>query len=91
MIRDNSNVVILFETCDNTNLRVAFDCYVREMNYDKFKELANFCWKKPYDFLVINMENADKFSRNFNEIINVGTHSTFHVDVERRTWNGCRT
>ena len=57
LIRDNCNLIVLFEQ-DAMNLKHVYDDYVNcDMTFCKFQEMCNMCWNKnKYGFIVINRE-----------------------------------
>ncbi|CAH0387492.1 unnamed protein product [Bemisia tabaci] len=57
LIRDNSNVIVLFKM-DDMNLRHAYaDHVITDMPYSQFREMCASCWKEPFGFLLINKES----------------------------------
>lgn len=57
MIRDNANLIILFQQ-DEVNLRHVFSDHINnDMTYDEFKSICNEAWKNRFGFLTINKEN----------------------------------
>ena len=57
LIRDNSNVLVLFKQ-DDLNLKHIYDDHVNtDMSFDLFKQVCSGCWKDKYGFLVIIKDN----------------------------------
>lgn len=57
LIRDNANILFLFNQ-DDQNLKHIYSNHVgTDMDFEKFKSLCAFCWKKPYGFLSIVKDN----------------------------------
>lgn len=58
LIRENANFVVLFKI-DEMSLKHCFTDYVSsDMSFQRFQELCSECWKQPYGFLVISLEDA---------------------------------
>lgn len=56
LVRDNSNLVILFKQ-DDMNLKHAYDDHVgTDMSFQQFKIMCSECWKEKYGFLVIDKD-----------------------------------
>ena len=73
IIRDNSNVLILFKQ-DEMNLRHVYDDHVTtDMTFDKFKEICSTCWRDDsHSVLVIVKENElhnGRYRKGFDEFI----------------------
>lgn len=72
LIRDNANVLIIFEQ-DDLNLRHIYDDHVgADMTFEKFKDLCSLCWKKPYGFLSIFKDNKiteGYYRRGFHDFL----------------------
>ncbi|KYM95548.1 hypothetical protein ALC62_13800 [Cyphomyrmex costatus] len=70
LIRDNANLLILFEQ-DGTNLRHVYNDHVNtDMSYDAFRALCRQCWRHRYGFVVIDNDSAianGRYRRGFNE------------------------
>lgn len=62
LIRDNANFLCIF-TQDLTNLKHIYSDHVRDMTFDKFKEMCQHCWKTKYGFLVVDKESDIKNGR----------------------------
>jgi len=74
-IRENFNYLILFKQ-DLINLRQIHLEYVSDLAFDKFKDICNICWRKPFGFLVIDVENdMCRYKRNFQERIHTSTYT----------------
>lgn len=58
LIRDNSNLIILFKQ-DETNLKhVYYDHCSSDMSYIEFKQFCTACWNKGrFEFVVISKDN----------------------------------
>lgn len=53
LVRDNSNMLVLFRQ-DDMNLKHVYDDHVNtDMTMEKFKSICSECWKDKYGFLVI--------------------------------------
>lgn len=55
LIRDNANIIILFKQ-DDLNLKHVYKDHVSSPNisFDKFKQMCNVCWEKPFGFITID-------------------------------------
>ena len=74
LIRDNCNLIVLFEM-DTMNLKHAYDDYVNyDMNFETFQNLCHKCWnRRKHGFLTINREknkNMGKYSMDLDININ---------------------
>lgn len=69
LIRDNANLLIIFKQ-DEINLRHIFQNHVNpDMNFKKFLDICNMCWKDRYGFLVIDKDsdiNKGRYRKNFD-------------------------
>lgn len=72
LIRDNANLMILFQQ-DATNLRHVYHDHVNvDMSFDKFNELCAKCWQAKYGFIVIDKDSSQgqgRYRRGFNEFV----------------------
>lgn len=69
-IRENFNYLIIFRQ-DLVNLRQIFTEYVSDLNFERFRNICNDCWRDPYSFLVIDVENEKcKYKKKFEFGIN---------------------
>lgn len=63
LVRDNANLLVVFQQ-DNTNLKHIYDDHVNvDMTFQQFKDMCSCCWKKKYDFLVIDKDSEPAFGR----------------------------
>lgn len=74
LIRDNSNVIVLFKQ-DEINLKHVFEEHVSpDMTFDRFKEMCSECWKENYDCLVIVKDfnlNKGRYRKGFDMYIKI--------------------
>lgn len=70
LIRDNTNLIILFKQ-DELNLKHVHTDHVNsDMSFENFKLLCNQCWRNKYDFIVIDKENdKGRYRKGFDEFI----------------------
>lgn len=72
LIRDNANLLILFKQ-DGTNLRHIYNDHVNtDMTFEEFNNLCAQCWKKKYEFVVIDKDSTifdGRYRRGFNEYV----------------------
>lgn len=52
-VRDNSNVIVLFEQ-DGQNMKLVHRDHASDVSYDNLMEMATTAWKEPYSFLCID-------------------------------------
>lgn len=58
LIRDNTNLLILFKQ-DDMNLKHVYCDHVNtDMTYNKFKEICSTAWKNKYGFIVIDKDSG---------------------------------
>lgn len=73
-VRDNANFLIILKT-DYLNLMNIYKSHVNtDMSFTQFQELCNYCWREPYDFIVIDKESKLKegrYRKCFNEFISM--------------------
>lgn len=56
LVRDNSNLIILFKQ-DDINLKHVYDEHVgSDMSWSQFREMCSTVWSKPYSYVVINKD-----------------------------------
>lgn len=56
LVRDNSNLIILFKQ-DDVNLKHVYEEHVgSDMSWTQFREMCSAVWKKPYAYVVINKD-----------------------------------
>lgn len=74
LIRDNSNVIVLFRQ-DEKNLKYVYNEHVSpDMAYERFKELCCDCWRENYGCLVIIKDfplDNGRFRKGFDQYIKV--------------------
>lgn len=74
LVRDNANVVVLFNQ-DNLNLKhVYLDHATSDMSFEDFKEMCKLCWSRKHGVLVIVKDNElcnGRYRRGFDEFISV--------------------
>lgn len=74
LIRDNTNMLILFKQ-DDLNLRHVYDDHVAaDMSWNVFKQMCHSCWNfEKYSFLLIDNEsdnvNGGRYRRGFDVFI----------------------
>lgn len=73
LIRENANLIVLFKQ-DQMSLKHVYNDYsiAIDMKFEKFLQMCNSCWKKRYDFLVIDTEselNKGRYRKGFDEFI----------------------
>lgn len=77
LIRDNVNLLILFQQ-DDMNLRHVYNDHVNnDMSYVQFKNRCTYCWADKYGFLVIDKERPidnGRYRKGFdNFLINIAS------------------
>lgn len=71
LIRDNANLIILFEQ-DDLNLRHVYRDHINGVTYETFKSICEECWKTKYGFLVIDKDNEKgRLRAGFDKFIKV--------------------
>lgn len=72
LIRDNTNLVIIFQQ-DMTNLKHIFDDHVSvDMNLSEFKNICGNCWRDKAGFLVLDKDcslNEGRYRKGFDQYI----------------------
>ena len=72
LIRDNANFLMLFKQ-DGTNLRHVYNDHVNtDMTFESFNDLCARCWRRRYDFVVIDKDSSmyeGRYRRGFNEFV----------------------
>ena len=72
LIRDNANFLMLFKQ-DGTNLRRVYNDHVNtDMTFESFNDLCARCWRRRYDFVVIDKDSSmyeGRYRRGFNEFV----------------------
>lgn len=72
LIRDNCNAVLCFVQ-DRTNMKHIYnDHVIGDMNFEKFSEMCNECWKQKYGFLLIVKDcsiEQGRYRKNFDTFI----------------------
>ena len=72
LIRDNVNFLVLFKQ-DGTNLRRVYNDHVNtDMTFEAFNDLCARCWRRRYDFVVIDKDRTmydGRYRRGFNEFV----------------------
>ncbi|KYN00655.1 hypothetical protein ALC62_08570 [Cyphomyrmex costatus] len=70
LIRDNTNLLFLFNQ-DGTNLKRVYNDHVNtDMLYEDFCNLCRKCWQQKYGFLVIDKDSAlanGRYRKGFND------------------------
>lgn len=70
LIRDNVNILMLFEQ-DNTNLRHVYNDHVNtDMTFNEFLQMCGLCWQTKYGFLTINkdsLKNQGRYRKGFDK------------------------
>jgi len=76
MVRDNSNLIILFKQ-DEMNLRHVYDDHVNtDMPYAQFREMCPAC-SPNHGFLVINKDgelNEGRYRKGFDCFVTTNSH-----------------
>lgn len=74
LIRDNTNVLVLFKQ-DDLNLRHVYNDHVgSDFSFEKFKQICSHCWKQPHEFVSIfkdNKLNDGRYRKGFDHYIYV--------------------
>lgn len=72
LIRDNSNLIILYKQ-DDINLKHVYDEHASsDMSWTQFKDMCLNVWKNPYDYIVINKDckkNNGCYRKKFDTFI----------------------
>lgn len=80
LVRDNLNLIILFEQ-DTLNLTNVFKSHVNsEMSFKTFQSMCHRCWQKRYGFLLINKDvrvGEGRYRCGFNSFILPKTGQSF--------------
>ena len=64
-IRNNLNYLIMFRV-DLINLRQIHVEFITDLSFEKFKQMCNECWREPYGFLVVDVDNEwCKYKKKF--------------------------
>jgi len=70
LIRDNTNLLILFKQ-DGTNLKHVYNDHVNtDMSFDEFRAFCQKCWQHKYGFAVIDKDSPlinGRYRKGFNE------------------------
>lgn len=76
LLRENLNFLVVFRV-DYKNVKHIYEEFVgADMNFEKFKNLCAFCWKDPFGFLVISLENPlenGRYRKGFDLYINTSS------------------
>lgn len=68
LVRDNTNLIVLFKQDDLNLKHVYSDHYISaDMTLEKFKEICQLCWKKKFDFLLIDKSADVKSGRKYRK------------------------
>lgn len=74
LIRDNSNLLIIFKQ-DLTNLKHVYDDHVTvDMTFQKFKDICAQCWNEKYGFVLIDKDcplNEGRYRLGFDKFISI--------------------
>lgn len=74
LIRDNSNVLILFKQ-DEMNLKHVYNDHIgSDMSFEEFKCACSHCWKQPYGFITVCKDNEisdGRYRMGFDQYINL--------------------
>lgn len=73
LIRDNCNFIILFRQ-DDLNLKHIYNDFGvnADMKFEQFREMCLECWRKPFGFACISLENevnSGRYRKNFNQYL----------------------
>ena len=72
LIRDNANFLMLFKQ-DGTNLRHVYNDHMNtDMTFESFNDLCARCWRRRYDFVVIDKDSSTyegRYRRGFKEFV----------------------
>lgn len=68
LVRDNSNLIVLFEQ-DDLNLKHVFNDHLvsNDMTFDVFKEMCWLCWKEKFNFLLVDKCADVKSGRRYRK------------------------
>lgn len=70
-IRENFNYLLIFRQ-DRINLRQIYtEHIVADISFQQFTNMCTLCWRQPFGFLTVDLEDGCKFRRCFEEQINV--------------------
>lgn len=72
LIRENSNLLILFKQDSSSLKHIYNDHCMIDMTFDQFKNICAKCWKEPYGFLVIDKDcqlNNGRYRNKFDSYI----------------------
>lgn len=77
LIRDNSNLIILFKQ-DDVNLKHAYDENVgTDMRFESFKELCAHCWQNKFGFVVVDKDSKfGRYRKGFDKFLTMGSINT---------------
>lgn len=74
MIRDNSNVIIMFKQ-DEMNMKHIYNDHVgTDMSFENFYKMCRECWTNKYGFLMINKDdelNNGRYRKQFDSFISI--------------------
>lgn len=75
LVRDNSNMLILFKQ-DDMNLKHIYRDHVNtDMTFDQFHKICSQCWMDKYCFLVIckdfDLHNGGRYRKGFDQFIEI--------------------
>lgn len=75
LIRDNCNFIVLFRQ-DDLNLKHIYNDFGvnTDMNFEQFRALCTECWREPFGFVCISLEdevNSGRYRKHFNEYLQV--------------------
>lgn len=74
MVRNNLTYIIIKQVSSLKNLSRIMNEYSLGIESKTFKKLYDYCTKNKTDFMLIDLENdATRFRRNFDEIIDMNT------------------
>lgn len=72
LIRDNSNLIVLFKQ-DDINLKHVYEEHVcSDMSWVQFRDMCSKVWKTPYSYVVINKDcekNKGCYRKNFDTFV----------------------
>lgn len=75
LIRDNCNFIVIFKQ-DDMNLKHIFNDFGvnSDMNFNEFKQFCLDCWREPYGFACISLENdknSGRYRKNFEQYLHL--------------------
>jgi hypothetical protein len=71
MLRKVANGVVAFKLNNMREIMTVYDEFVIGLSKEQFMDILKYVYKKPFDFLYINMDMPwdQMFHRNFNKLL----------------------